>query len=76
MEIGVALPTMAAGYTRATNLDWAAGIDAGPYSSISCGERITFRNQEMIVTLAAAAALTERVRVFANLVVAPFTRQR
>ena len=72
MEIGVALPTMAAGYTRATTLDWSAGIDAGPYSSISCGERITFRNVEMMVTLSAAAALTERVKVFVNLVVAPF----
>jgi alkanesulfonate monooxygenase SsuD/methylene tetrahydromethanopterin reductase-like flavin-dependent oxidoreductase (luciferase family) len=72
MEIGVSLPTMAAGCTRATVSDWSAGIDAGPYSSISCGERITFHNIEMMTTLAAAAALTERARVFANLVVAPF----
>ena len=67
----MALPTMAPGCTRATVLDWSAGIDAGPYSSISCGERITFHNVEMMTTLAAAAVLTERVRVFANLVVAP-----
>ena len=40
-------------------------------SSISCGERITFQNQEMNITNAAAAALTERVRVFVNLVVLP-----
>jgi alkanesulfonate monooxygenase SsuD/methylene tetrahydromethanopterin reductase-like flavin-dependent oxidoreductase (luciferase family) len=72
MEVGVALPTMAAGYTRETTLQWARGIDDGPFSSVSCGERVTFRNQEMLVTLAAAAAVTERVRVFANLVVAPF----
>ena len=72
MDIGVALPTMAAGYDRSTTLDWSAGIDAGPFSSISCGERITFRNVEMMVTLSAAAALTERVKVFVNLVVAPF----
>lgn len=72
MDIGVALPTMAADYTRATTVEWSRGIDAGPFSSISCGERITFRNQEMLVTNAAAAALTERVRVFVNLVVLPF----
>ena len=71
MDVGVALPTMARGYTRATTLDWSRGIDAGPFSSISCGERITFHNQEMTVTNAAAAALTERVRVFVNLVVLP-----
>jgi len=72
MDIGVALPTMARDYSRATTVDWSRGIDDGPFSSISCGERITFRNQEMLVTNAAAAALTERVRVFVNLVVLPF----
>lgn len=71
MEIGVALPTMARGYSRSTTLEWCRGIDAGPFSSISCGERITFHNTEMLVTNAAAAALTERVRVFVNLVVLP-----
>lgn len=71
MDIGVSLPTMAKGTTRATTLEWCRGIDAGPFSSISCGERITFHNPEMVVTNAAAAALTERVRVFVNLVVLP-----
>jgi len=72
MDVGVALPTMAPDYGRATTLEWARRIDAGPFSSISCGERITFRNQEMMVLNAAAAALTERVRIFVNLVVLPF----
>ncbi|HTO01979.1 MAG TPA: LLM class flavin-dependent oxidoreductase [Microthrixaceae bacterium] len=71
MQIGVALPTMARQYSRDTTLEWCRGIDEGPFSSISCGERITFHNQELLVTNAAAAALTERVRVFVNLVVLP-----
>lgn len=71
MQIGVALPTMARGTTRATTIEWCRGIDEGPFSSISCGERITFHNSEMLVTNAAAAALTERVQVFVNLVVLP-----
>jgi len=71
MQIGVALPTMARGYTRATTIDWCRGIDSGPFSSISCGERITFHNQELVVTNSAAAALTENVRVFVNLIVLP-----
>ncbi len=72
MDVGVALPTMAADYSRSTTIEWARRIDDGPFSSISCGERITFRNQEVLVVNAAAAALTERVRVFVNLVVLPF----
>src|SRR4051794_25290728 len=71
MEIGMSLPTMAERYDRSTTLAWCRGIDAGPFSSVSCGERITYHNQEMLVTMSAAAALTERVRVFCNLVVGP-----
>lgn len=71
MEIGVALPQMAPGYGPGTTLDWARGIDAGPFSSVSAGERVTFGNPEMVATLGACAAVTERVRVFANLWVLP-----
>lgn len=71
MEIGVALPQMAPGYGPGTTLDWARGIDAGPFSSISAGERVTFTNPEMVATLGAVAAATTRARVFANLWVLP-----
>jgi alkanesulfonate monooxygenase SsuD/methylene tetrahydromethanopterin reductase-like flavin-dependent oxidoreductase (luciferase family) len=72
MDVGLALPTMADGWHRSTWFDWCRAIDEGPFSSISCGERITFRNVEMLTTLAAAAALTERVRVMVNLAIAPW----
>ena len=71
MDIGIALPTMAPGYGPTTTVDWARGIDAGPFSSVSTGERISFDNQDWTVALAAAAAVTERVRVIANVVVLP-----
>lgn len=72
MQIGLALPTMASGWSRATLVDWCAITDEGPFSSISCGERITFHNVEMVTTLAAAAALTTRVRIMVNLAVSPW----
>lgn len=74
MEIGIALPTMATGFTRATFVDWCRGIDEGPYSSVSAGERITFHNPELLVANTAAAALTERVRVVTNIAVLPLHR--
>src|SRR5664280_1374696 len=74
MEIGIALPTMATGFTRRTFVEWCRGIDEGPYSSVSAGERITFHNAEMLVTNTAAAALTERVRVVTNITVLPLHR--
>jgi len=74
MEIGIALPTMATGFTRDTFVDWCRGIDDGPYSSISAGERITFHNPEALVANTAAAALTGRVRVVTNITVVPLHR--
>lgn len=66
------LPSMVtSGYDRSTTLDWCRRIDAGPFSSLACGERITYGNQEMRVLLAAAAALTERVRIVPTLYVLP-----
>jgi alkanesulfonate monooxygenase SsuD/methylene tetrahydromethanopterin reductase-like flavin-dependent oxidoreductase (luciferase family) len=71
VKVGVAVPQMAEGYGPGTTVDWARGIDAGPFSSVSAGERVTFSNPEMVATLAACAAVTERVRIFANLWVLP-----
>jgi alkanesulfonate monooxygenase SsuD/methylene tetrahydromethanopterin reductase-like flavin-dependent oxidoreductase (luciferase family) len=71
MDIGIALPTMAREFTRQTFVDWCHGIDAGPFSSVSAGERLTFHNPELMVTSSAAAALTERVDVMTNITVLP-----
>jgi alkanesulfonate monooxygenase SsuD/methylene tetrahydromethanopterin reductase-like flavin-dependent oxidoreductase (luciferase family) len=71
MEIGVALPQMAPGYGPGTTLAWARAIEEAGFSSVSAGERVTFSNPEMVATLGAVAAVTERVRVLANLWVLP-----
>jgi len=57
------LPVMVPGLTRNLVHEWCTRVDAGPWSSIAAGERITFPNPEIMVTLAAAAAWTSRVRV-------------
>jgi hypothetical protein len=57
MDIGLALPTMATGFTRATFMEWCQGIDEGPYSSISAGKRITFHNPELLLAITAAGRL-------------------
>lgn len=71
MKIGMNLPVMVPGLDRDTILAWARRIDAGPYSSLAAGERITFPNPELMVTMAAAAAVTERVRLALTVVVLP-----
>ena len=71
MRFGACLPYMKRGYTRRTTLDWCRGVEAGPFASLSCGERITSYTQEMRVLISAAAALTERVRIVPSLYVLP-----
>jgi alkanesulfonate monooxygenase SsuD/methylene tetrahydromethanopterin reductase-like flavin-dependent oxidoreductase (luciferase family) len=72
MEVGLALPQMTAGLDRDRLLAWCRGIDAGPFSSVSAGERITFDNLDGFTLCATAAATTERVRVLFNVAVAPW----
>jgi alkanesulfonate monooxygenase SsuD/methylene tetrahydromethanopterin reductase-like flavin-dependent oxidoreductase (luciferase family) len=74
IDIGVALPQMATGLDGGRVREWCAAIDEGPFSSVSAGERITFHNLEGLTACAAAAVLTRRVRVMANVVVLPWHR--
>ena len=71
MQLSTCMPYMERGYGRGTTLGWCRAVDAGPFATLSCGERITSYSQEMRVVLAAAAALTERVRIMPSLYVLP-----
>lgn len=71
MKLGLCLPYMTRDYDRERILGWARKIDQGPYDTLSCGERMTGHTFEMNALLAAAAAVTERVRLNASLYVLP-----
>ncbi len=71
MRVGIALPTMVAGLDRDTLLAWMRGVDNGPFSVLGLGERIAYPNQELMTTLAAAAAVTDRVEIMATVSVVP-----
>jgi alkanesulfonate monooxygenase SsuD/methylene tetrahydromethanopterin reductase-like flavin-dependent oxidoreductase (luciferase family) len=71
MRIGLALPAMLDGLDRSSLLTWARRIEADGYSTIGFGERIAYRNLEMLSVLSAAAAVTDRVDIAASVVVLP-----
>ena len=71
MHVSMTLPNMVEHYTRETTLEWCRAIDDGPFHSLAVGERVTWHNQEMMVLLSAAAALTERVKIYPTVVVSP-----
>jgi alkanesulfonate monooxygenase SsuD/methylene tetrahydromethanopterin reductase-like flavin-dependent oxidoreductase (luciferase family) len=70
MELAMTLPTMVP-HGRGEVVAWCAAIDEGPWSSLAVPERITYPSHSMIVHLSAAAALTERVRLWTTIAVLP-----
>lgn len=72
VEIGLAFPQMTPDLDRSRVRAWCRAVDDGPFSSISAGERIAFDNLDGFTLCTAAAALTDRVRVAFNVVVAPW----
>ena len=71
MKVGVCMPYMEPEFTRNRLIEWCRLVDEWPFSSISCGERITGPTTEMRTLLSAAAVLTERVRIVPSLYVLP-----
>ena len=65
------LPSMVRGLDRKAILAWCRGIDAGPFSSLACRRAHHLPHTEMRTLLAAAAALTARVRIVPTLYVLP-----
>jgi alkanesulfonate monooxygenase SsuD/methylene tetrahydromethanopterin reductase-like flavin-dependent oxidoreductase (luciferase family) len=74
MKVGLHLPVMVPGLDRAKILSWSRRIDEGPFSTLAVGERINFPNPEAMVTLSAAAAVTERVALAFGVLVLPMHR--
>ena len=71
MEIGIGLPATIPGTRGSLVLDWAGRADSGPFSSLGIIDRLVYTNYEPLVTLAAAAAVTERVRLMSTVLIAP-----
>jgi alkanesulfonate monooxygenase SsuD/methylene tetrahydromethanopterin reductase-like flavin-dependent oxidoreductase (luciferase family) len=65
------LPTMVPTRGRDDLLAWARRCDSGAFATLAVGERIAFPNPEALVSLSAAAAVTERVRLAATAFVLP-----
>ncbi len=72
MDVGLAFPQMTPDLDRDRIRRWCRAVDEGPFSSISAGERIAFDNLDGFTLCTAAAALTDRVRIGFNVVVAPW----
>lgn len=72
MRIGVGLPTTTPGGDAALITDWAHRADRdGPFTSLGVLDRTVYNSYDPMMALAAAAAVTERVRLTSMIVIGP-----
>jgi alkanesulfonate monooxygenase SsuD/methylene tetrahydromethanopterin reductase-like flavin-dependent oxidoreductase (luciferase family) len=70
MEIGIAYPKVIPATRGERILEWAERVDEGPFSSLALIDRLVYGTHESLIVLAAAAAVTERVRLMPTVLVA------
>src|SRR5512133_1012462 len=71
MEIGIGLPNAVGGVDRAGIVDWARRAEAAGFSSLGTLDRLVYPNYESLIALAAAAAVTDRIRLVTDILLAP-----
>ena len=67
MKIGIGLPVDDPDVLQ----EWAVRADAGPFSTLGLLDRLVWHNPEPLVTLAALAGVTSRIRLQTEVLLAP-----
>jgi alkanesulfonate monooxygenase SsuD/methylene tetrahydromethanopterin reductase-like flavin-dependent oxidoreductase (luciferase family) len=71
MHVGVGLPAGVPGTPGQLIIEWAQRADEGPFSSLGVIDRLVYDSYEPLTVLAAAAAVTQRVRLATTIVIGP-----
>jgi alkanesulfonate monooxygenase SsuD/methylene tetrahydromethanopterin reductase-like flavin-dependent oxidoreductase (luciferase family) len=74
MEIGIGLPNTVLGVDRRGIVDWARSAEDAGFSSLGTIDRIAYPNFESLISLAAAAAVTEKIKLTTDILLAPTRR--
>ena len=71
MRIGVGLPNPLPSTEGATLVEWARRSEDAGFSTLATIDRIVYPSYDSLISLAAAAAVTERIGLMTNILIAP-----
>jgi alkanesulfonate monooxygenase SsuD/methylene tetrahydromethanopterin reductase-like flavin-dependent oxidoreductase (luciferase family) len=71
MDIGTGLPNAVPGVDRDSLLEFARRADQRGFSSLGTIDRIVYPNYEPLLALAAAATVTERIKLATSVLLTP-----
>jgi alkanesulfonate monooxygenase SsuD/methylene tetrahydromethanopterin reductase-like flavin-dependent oxidoreductase (luciferase family) len=72
VEIGIGLPTTIARVAGTTVLEWARSADSAGFSTLGTIDRVVYGNYDSVPALAAAAAVTSRIRLTTAILISPY----
>jgi alkanesulfonate monooxygenase SsuD/methylene tetrahydromethanopterin reductase-like flavin-dependent oxidoreductase (luciferase family) len=71
MKIGIGLPAAIPGVETASLADWARQAETRGFDALGVIDRVVYDNHEPLITLAAVAAITERIELVTDVLIAP-----
>jgi alkanesulfonate monooxygenase SsuD/methylene tetrahydromethanopterin reductase-like flavin-dependent oxidoreductase (luciferase family) len=72
MDIGIGLPSTIPGIPGRLILEWATAAEEAGFSTLGTIDRVVYANLETVPTMAAAAAVTERIGLTTAILIAPY----
>ncbi|SCL26650.1 Flavin-dependent oxidoreductase, luciferase family (includes alkanesulfonate monooxygenase SsuD and methylene tetrahydromethanopterin reductase) [Micromonospora pallida] len=72
MDVGVGLPSTIPDATGSQVVEWARRADELGFSTLGVLDRLVYGNYDPLVALAAAAAVTKRIKLATTILIAPY----